>query len=133
MNASESVALEWLQNKGLMGITYNAHRSPDFETENGSYEVKTLSNGRLSFTATQTILFASDPTLKILIVHNNGFIEELTYNEAIKKYKTVTLTSVGMPNHVFHKLVRFAGHLKLETGKMVTMSDAIEYALEKVE
>ena len=53
MNKSEQLAYKWLQGQGYTDIVFHSHSTPDFTTDNGVFEVKTLDVNTITFSPTQ--------------------------------------------------------------------------------
>ena len=72
MNKSEQKAEEWLQKQGYTTIQYHSHSTPDFTTDGGGFEVKTLSKfNTIIFRTSQFKSLQQQYPPTIILVYNN--------------------------------------------------------------
>jgi ribosomal protein S27E len=87
MNVIEQKAFEWLKGQGAKEIRFQRRASPDFITDIGLFEVKTVNSGVISFTPNQFHILTGQKEVKYLI-YTVGNSEPLllTYLEIKRKF-----------------------------------------------
>lgn len=67
MNKSERKAFEWLQKQGYTNIVFHSNSTPDFTTDSGEFEVKTLDVNTITFQPNQFNQLSKYNSVHILV------------------------------------------------------------------
>lgn len=102
MNKTEKLALSWLKRRGVKDIVFQKHRSPDFLTGEGNFEVKRayrLNDGTIK------VLFGVGQK-KVLVEHK---AQVLIFSENCREPLDIVSTSELMLDHIRSTILHEVG------------------------
>lgn len=133
MNKSEIIAHKWLNQRGYSNIIFHPNTTPDFATDQGDFEVKTLASRGITFTVTQLRHLKQNANTIILVANDTDIISHFPFSNIQDRlhWNGLTIRRQAQPVRLNAKTI-----FRLEAFRMhrrATIDDLVNFVLDKAE